>query len=72
MSEHCLICNKIVPGFENKFCCNGFECECRGMPINPCICSEKCWNALMSHDVIGSYEDRRIAFGIDLHKYDND
>lgn len=42
--EHCEICGKFMEGYEYEMCCNGFECECMGRPVEPCICSNKCWD----------------------------
>lgn len=47
MSDDCLICKKEFEGYDPKMCCNGFECGCMGMPTEPAICSEKCWDKLM-------------------------
>lgn len=39
-------CNNEIP--EPRMCCNGRECGCMGMPIDPPICSEKCYDIYMS------------------------
>ena len=44
----CLICNKSVPDYEPKFCCNGYQCGCMGQPIEPCVCSEECYQKLFT------------------------
>ena len=50
MSEHetCLQCGKPVPDFEYTYCCSSYDCGCGGRPIEPCICSEECWESFMS------------------------
>jgi len=59
----CLICSKPVPEYEPKFCCNGSDCGCMGVPTNPCVCSDECAKALF--DGIGkTFEQRRIDAGI--------
>ena len=64
----CLICNKPVPDYEPKFCCNGSDCGCMGQPTEPCVCSDICSNALF--DGIGkSYIQRRIDAGIELFQH---
>ncbi len=50
--EYCEICNKFVEGFKYKKCCNGFDCGCMGMPIEPCICSNECWDKFMDNKKI--------------------
>lgn len=63
----CLICNKPVPEYEPKFCCNGSDCGCMGQPTEPCVCSDICANALFNG--IGKpYIQRRIDAGIELFK----
>jgi len=47
--EFCEVCGKFVEGFEYQGCCSGFECGCMGQPIEPCICSNECWDKLMSN-----------------------
>jgi len=46
--DACLICGKPVPSYEPGYCCDGYECCCRGEPTNPCVCSEQCYDALMA------------------------
>ena len=48
--EHCEACDKFVPGFEYQMCCSGFECGCMGKPVEPCVCSEECWDKLINSD----------------------
>lgn len=63
MSELCVICCKPVPDYKPTFCCDGHDCVCHGLPIEPCICSPECWQALL--DYIGmDFEGRRIKAGI--------
>lgn len=30
-----------------RFCCNSFDCGCMGLPIDPPICSEVCYDKLI-------------------------
>lgn len=65
--ETCLICTKPVLDFVPKYCCNGLDCGCMGLPIEPCICSDKCWEALMKG--IGKpYDERRKDAEIEIFK----
>lgn len=64
--NRCLICNKPVYDYVPEFCCNGIECICMGQPIDPCVCSSQCSNALFSHIGI-PYDDRRIKENIPLY-----
>ena len=43
----CLMCGKPVPDYEPIRCCNGADCSCMGLPIEPCVCSDKCYSDLM-------------------------
>lgn len=61
----CLICDKPVRSYEPQYCCNGYECGCLGRPTNPCICSDRCHDALQDPDC-GTMEERRIRAGIAL------
>jgi hypothetical protein len=59
----CLICDKPVPDYKPMLCCSGFDCNCMGQPMEPCLCSSEC--AIACYDGIGkSYEQRRIDAGI--------
>lgn len=60
----CLVCGKPVPGYKPKYCCSGRECGCYGEPIEPCVCSSKCWDAMLDGSEKG-IEERRIAAGIE-------
>ena len=66
--DPCMICEKPVPNYDPTYCCNGHDCGCMGMPINPCVCSVECSDALFNGIGIG-YEQRRIKAGI--AKYQN-
>lgn len=46
MSASCEVCGKPVPDYVPKFCCNAFDCGCGGKPVEPCICSEECWERM--------------------------
>jgi len=59
----CLICGKPVPDYEPKMCCDGRECGCHGLPIEPCVCSKECDRAV--YDYIGKpFDERRKLAGI--------
>lgn len=39
----CVVCgNRFLWNWET--CCSGQECACRGLPIEPAVCSNKCWD----------------------------
>ena len=46
MSEHykdyCMVCGKEVDDYKPRYCCNGRECGCQGLPVEPCVCSKEC------------------------------
>lgn len=61
--ELCLICGKPVPDYKPEMCCNGRDCTCRGLPINPPVCSDACETAL--YENIGeTFDERRELAGI--------
>lgn len=41
----CEICSKVI---EITKCCNLPDCGCGGLPVEPPVCSEKCYNLYMS------------------------
>jgi hypothetical protein len=45
---YCMICGKEFLGEEPKMCCSGRDCGCMGLPIEPVVCSENCYNKLIS------------------------
>ena len=53
--ERCEACNKFVQGFEYAMCCNGNECGCMGLPMEPCACSQECFDKLISGTVTGRF-----------------
>ena len=38
----CIVCGLPVPDYKPEFCCDGHECGCYGLPIEPPICSILC------------------------------
>lgn len=44
----CMACGKEFMGEEPKVCCSGRECGCMGMPIEPVVCSDDCFNVIMT------------------------
>lgn len=43
---NCMVCGKEFIGEEPKMCCSGRECGCMGLPIDPIVCSEECYDNL--------------------------
>jgi len=39
---NCVVCGKPFE-FEAKYCCDGNACGCYGLPIDPPICSDECY-----------------------------
>lgn len=48
----CMVCGTDYMGEEPKRCCSGRECGCMGMPIEPLVCSEECYNKLMKRNCL--------------------
>lgn len=44
----CLCCDNYIDYYEPKYCCDGFQCGCLGLPIEPPLC-EKCEKNFWSH-----------------------
>lgn len=65
MNTPCEICGKPVPDYEPEYCCSGWQCGCMGVPIEPCVCSVECSNALFDHIGMPMDERRKVA-GIEL------
>ncbi len=40
----CMECGTHYIGEEPQMCCSGRDCGCMGMPIDPIMCSEECYN----------------------------
>lgn len=45
----CMVCGKMFNGKEPVMCCSGRDCGCMGLPIDPIVCSDECYNNLPSH-----------------------
>lgn len=52
---YCDVCGIDI---EIQICCNGHECGCMGLPIDPPVCSEECYNTYFSEERI---KERRNA-----------
>lgn len=44
MKGYCEICGTEI---ELTICCNGRECGCMGLPVEPPACSNECYDKLM-------------------------
>jgi len=42
--DPCELCGRPVYGYIERRCCDGRECGCMGLPIEPCWC-DRCWKA---------------------------
>lgn len=40
--DNCIVCGNPVPDYKPVYCCSGYMCGCRGLPIEPPLCSEEC------------------------------
>lgn len=45
----CEICGTEI---EVKICCNLFDCGCMGLPVEPPVCSNECYDKLMETQTI--------------------
>ena len=46
MKSNCAICETEI---EVQMCCSGRECSCMGMPIDPPVCSNECYDKYMEY-----------------------
>lgn len=46
---YCEICGTEI---EVRICCSSFDCGCMGLPVDPPVCSNECYDKLMEkiHD----------------------
>lgn len=44
MKGYCDICSTEI---EIQICCNSYECGCQGLPVNPPVCSNDCYDKYM-------------------------
>ena len=49
---NCLVCGKPVKDYKPDYCCSGNRCACKGLPLNPCVCSEKCEEAVFRFSAV--------------------
>lgn len=50
--EPCVMCGEPVENYEPVFCCSGEDCVCEGLPIEPPICSPRCYDKLITQAFI--------------------
>jgi hypothetical protein len=48
---YCMICKEKYFGPEPIRCCDGRQCGCMGLPIEPFICSRVCYEKLLKHGI---------------------
>jgi len=46
MKSSCAICETEI---DVRMCCSGRECGCMGMPIDPPVCSNECYDKFMDN-----------------------
>jgi predicted nucleic acid-binding Zn ribbon protein len=42
---YCMVCGKELD-YEPQLCCSGRDCGCLGMPVDPPVCSNECYDKL--------------------------
>lgn len=47
-NQNCMNCGEKFFGQDPQYYCNGNMCGCMGQPIEPVVCSEKCYDKLLS------------------------
>ena len=56
--ERCVTCGGPL-GFEFTYCCDGRECGCMGLPVDPPVCSSICYDIAfkdLDHSTCSSLE----------------
>jgi len=48
---NCMVCGKDFKGPAPLMCCSGRECGCMGLPTEPIVCSNECYDKLMNHEL---------------------
>jgi len=48
---NCMVCGSTFESEEPTFCCSGRDCGCLGMPIEPEICSDKCYEEFLKKGI---------------------
>lgn len=43
VEQECIVCGKKFMGLKPSVCCSGRDCGCMGMPIDPQVCSDECY-----------------------------
>jgi DNA-directed RNA polymerase subunit RPC12/RpoP len=46
MESNCAICDTEI---EVEMCCSGYMCGCMGMPVDPPVCSDECYDKYMDN-----------------------
>jgi len=46
MKAPCAICGEEI---EVQMCCSGRDCGCLGLPVDPPVCSDECYDKFMRH-----------------------
>lgn len=59
----CMVCGEEYEGPEPEMCCDGRECGCMGMPIDPLVCSDECYGKLLNGE---RYSNNGIITPLDL------
>ena len=47
-NQVCMNCTQEFFGEDPQYYCNGRECGCMGQPVEPVVCSEKCYHELLN------------------------
>lgn len=45
---YCMVCSKEFQGEEPRMCCSGRDCGCMGLPIEPIVCSDECYDIIIN------------------------
>jgi hypothetical protein len=47
--HYCMVCEKELD-YIPQMCCNAFDCGCQGKPVEPPVCSQECYDFLISEE----------------------
>ena len=60
----CMVCGKDFMGPEPVMCCSGRDCGCMGMPTEPIVCSQWCYDhlpAFVDQKALDSWKQSEVS-----------
>lgn len=54
----CIVCGAECPDYLPQYCCDGVDCGCCGLPVEPPFCSQQCFSNFFK-DPFGEHAESR-------------